>query len=149
MENQSLANIVFPVLSILFLLLTAYGALKQNRRNFLLGVFLFSLLPVVAGYNWYANTGDPAGLIQVMAFGSIAIITFPVKIQYGSDNVAATMIARKNALAVIFAFLFNAVLILNLYDVFPARAGYFNIAMALIVMYVAVRSKMQKDFSWK
>ena len=92
---------------------------------------------------------DPAGLIQVMAFGIIAIITFPVKIQYGSDNVAATMIARKNALAVIFAFLFNAVLILNLYDDFPARAGYFNIAMALIVMYVAVRSKMQKDFSWK
>jgi ABC-type glycerol-3-phosphate transport system permease component len=40
-------TIFFTVGSIVTIAIAAYGAIKMNRRNLLLGTFLYSLLPVL------------------------------------------------------------------------------------------------------
>ncbi|NNL81556.1 MAG: hypothetical protein HKO67_13790 [Flavobacteriaceae bacterium] len=135
-------------MGVLFILLSAFGALKQNRRNFLLGIFLFSLLPIIGEFQTYSATGEWGMLATMMAFLGIAIVTFPVKAQYGSENVAAIAIARKIGLAIIVVNLFQAYMILSVRGDVPSQYGYMHIALAAIVIYVVIKSNSSKGFSW-
>ena len=89
-------SIFFTVSSIVTIAIAAYGAIKMNRRNLLLGTFLFSLLPVMGESNQFHLTGDYGNLITATAFLCAAIISFPSKINYDSKNIAAVHLARKN-----------------------------------------------------
>ena len=142
------AEIIFSALGVLFILLAAFGALKLNRRNFLLGIFLFSLLPIIGEYQAYSAVGEWGMLATMMAFLGIAIVTFPNKTQYGSDNVAATAIAKKIGLAIIAVNLFQAYIILGVRDDVPSQYGYMHIVLAVIVIYVVIKSNSDKGFSW-
>ena len=75
-------SIFFTVSSIVTIAIAAYGAIKMNRRNLLLGTFLFSLLPVMGESNQFHLTGDYGNLITATAFLCAAIISFPSKINY-------------------------------------------------------------------
>ena len=143
------AEIIFSALGILFVLLAVFGALKLNRKNFLLGIFLFSLLPIIGEYVAYSDAGEWGMLATMMAFLGIAIITFPIKAQYGSENVAATAIARKIGLAIIAVNVFQAYMILGVRDDVPSQYGYMHIVLAAAVIYVVIKSNSGKGFSWK
>ena len=56
-------TIFFTVGSIVTIALAAYGAIKMNRRNLLLGTFLYSLLPVLGESNQFHLTGDMETLL--------------------------------------------------------------------------------------
>ena len=142
------SEIIFSALGVIFILLSAFGALKLNRRNFLLGIFLFSLLPIIGEYQAYTATGEWGMLATMMTFLCVAIVTFPVKAQYGSENVAATAIARKIGLAIMAVNLFQAYIILSVRDDVPSQYGYMHIAVALVVIYVVIKSNSAKGFSW-
>ena len=120
------SEIIFSALGTLFVLLTVFGALKLNRKNFLLGIFLFSLLPIFGEYMAYRDAGEWGMLATMMAFLGIAIVTFPNKTQYGSENVAATAIARKVGLAIIVVNAFQAYMILGVRDDVPSQYGYID-----------------------
>ncbi|MDH3698817.1 MAG: hypothetical protein OER83_07150 [Flavobacteriaceae bacterium] len=141
-------ELIFSSLGVLFILLSAFGALKQNRRNFLLGIFLFSLLPIIGEYQAYMQAGEWGMLVTMLAFLGIAIISFPNKVNYGSDNVAAMALARKIGLAIIVVNLFQAYIILGVRDDVPSQYGYMHIVLAAVVIYTVVKSKSAKGFSW-
>jgi peptidoglycan/LPS O-acetylase OafA/YrhL len=142
------AEIIFSALGVLFILLAAFGAMKLNRRNFLLGIFLFSLLPIIGEFQAYSSTGEWGMLATMMAFLGIAIVTLPVKAQYGSDNIAATSIAKKIGLAIMAVNLFQAYIILSVRDDVPSQYGYMHIVVAAVVIYMVVKSNSSKGFSW-
>ena len=141
-------EIIFSGLGTIFVLLALFGALKLNRRNFLLGIFLFSLLPIIGEYMAYRAAGEWGMLATMMAFLGIAIVTFPNKVQYGSDNVAATAIAKKIGLAIIVVNLFQAYMILSVRDDVPAQYGYMHIVLSAAVIYVVIKSNSSKGFGW-
>ncbi len=143
------SEIIFSALGTLFVLLTVFGALKLNRKNFLLGIFLFSLLPIFGEYMAYRDAGEWGMLATMMAFLGIAIVTFPNKTQYGSENVAATAIARKVGLAIIVVNAFQAYMILGVRDDVPSQYGYMHIVLAAAVIYVVIKSNSGKGFNWK
>ena len=143
------SEIIFSALGTLFVLLTVFGALKLNRKNFLLGIFLFSLLPILGEYMAYRDAGEWGMLATMMAFLGIAIVTFPNKTQYGSENVAATAIARKVGLAIIVVNAFQAYMILGVRGDVPSQYGYMHIVLAAAVIYVVIKSNSDKGFSWK
>lgn len=143
------SEIIFSALGSLFVLLAVFGALKLNRRNFLLGIFLFSLLPILGEYMAYRDAGEWGMLATMMAFLGIAIVTFPNKTQYGSENVAATAIARKVGLAIIVVNAFQAYMILGVRDDVPSQYGYMHIVLAAAVIYVVIKSNSGKGFNWK
>jgi len=143
------SEIIFSALGSLFVLLAVFGALKLNRRNFLLGIFLFSLLPILGEYMAYRAAGEWGMLATMMAFLGMAIVTFPNKTKYGSENVAATAIARKIGLAIIVVNVFQGYMILGVRDDVPSQYGYMHFVLALAVIYVVIKSNSGKGFNWK
>ena len=83
-----------------------------------------------------------------MAFLAQVIITLPVKVMYGPENIAATKIAQKIGLAIIVTNLFQAYIILGLNLEVPSQYGYFHIVIALIVIYSIIRSRSVEG-PWK
>ena len=141
-------EIIFSALGTLFVLLALFGAIKLNRRNFLLGIFLFSLLPIIGEFMAYRAAGEWGMLATMMAFIGIAIVTIPNKVQYGSENVAATAIARKIGLAIIVVNLFQAYMILGVRGDVPSQYGYMHIVLALAVIYVVIKSNSSEGYNW-
>ena len=141
-------EMIFSALGTIFVLLALFGAIKLNRRNFLLGIFLFSLLPIIGEFMAYREAGDWGMLATMMAFIGIAIVTIPNKIQYGSEIVAASAIARKIGLAIIVVNLFQAYMILSIRDDVPSQYGYMHIVLAAAVIYVVIKSNSSQGYNW-
>lgn len=144
------SELIFTGLGALFVLLAAYGVLKLNRRNFLLGIFLWSLLPVVGEFQAYMDTGEWGMLATMMAFIGMAIVTAPTKVPlYGSDNAAATAIARKIGVAIIAVNVFQGYIILSVRDDVAAQYGYYHFAIALIVIWAVLKTNSDQGFKWQ
>ncbi len=143
------SDLIFTISGTLAVLLCAFGALKQNRNNFLLGIVLFSLLPIIGEYMAYSATNNWGNLITMITFVGIAIVALPNKASYGADNLAATAIARKIGLMILVINLFQAYIILQVREDVAAHYGYMHVAIALLMIYVIIRSKTSSDFSWK
>ena len=141
-------EMIFSALGSIFVLLALFGAIKLNRRNFLMGIFLFSLLPIIGEYMAYREAGEWGMLATMMAFIGIAIVTIPNKVQYGSENVAASAIARKIGLAIIVVNLFQAYMILSVRDDVPSQYGYMHIVLAIAVIYVVIKSNSSQGYNW-
>ncbi len=142
------AEIIFSVLGTLFVLLAAYGAIKLNRKNFLMGICLFSLLPIIGEFMAYLDTNNWGMLATMMAFIGVALVTIPNKASYGSDNTAATSIARKIGMAIIVVNLIQAYIILALRTDVAAQYAYMHIGIALVVIYVVIKSNSDKGYQW-
>ena len=138
-------SLFFTVSSIVTIAIAAYGAIKMNRKNLLLGTFLYSLLPVIGESNQFHLTGDYGNLITAVAFLCAAIISFPSKISYDSKNTAAVHLARKIALSIIVLNTLQGYIVLQLRTDVPAQYGYAHLALALIFVYMIIKSK-NSDF---
>jgi hypothetical protein len=134
-------SIFFTVSSIVTISIAAYGAIKMNRRNLLLGTFLYSLLPVIGESNQFHLTGDYGNLITAVAFLCAAIISFPSKISYDSKNIAAVHLARKIALSIIVLNSLQGYIILQWRTDVPVQYGYAHLALVLIFVYMLVKSR--------
>ncbi|MGA0987015.1 MAG: hypothetical protein ACO3RO_02330 [Flavobacteriaceae bacterium] len=134
-------SIFFTVSSIVTISIAAYGAIKMNRRNLLLGTFLYSLLPVIGESNQFHLTGDYGNLITAVAFLCAAILSFPSKISYDSKNIAAVHLARKIALSIIVLNSLQGYIILQWRTDVPVQYGYAHLALVLIFVYMLVKSR--------
>jgi len=134
-------SIFFTVSSIVTISIAAYGAIKMNRRNLLLGTFLYSLLPVIGESNQFHLTGDYGNLITAIAFLCAAILSFPSKISYDSKNIAAVHLARKIALSIIVLNSLQGYIILQWRTDVPVQYGYAHLALVLIFVYMLVKSR--------
>ena len=127
--------------SVVSILIAAFGALKMNRRNLLLGTFLYSLLPVIGESNQFHATGDYGNLITAVAFLCAAIITFPNRITYSSENQAAVKLAQKIGLSVIVLNVLQGYVIMKVRTDVPIQFAYAHLTLALIFVYVIIKSK--------
>ena len=107
MNNPS--DILFTVTGITFILLSLYGSIKLKRTPFLLGICLFSFLPIIGESIAYSDDQSLFHLPIIMAFIAQAILTIPTKPNYGSDNLAATSIAKKLVLLFCLLMLFRLI----------------------------------------
>lgn len=141
-------TIFFTVASAVAIAIAAYGAIKMNRRTLLLGTFLYSILPVIGESNQFHLTGDYGNLVTAAAFLCAAIITFPSKITYDSKNTAAVHLARKIALSIVVLNVLQGYIILQLRTDVPSLYGYAHLTLALIYVYMIVKSR-SADFQMK
>ena len=134
-------TLFFNGASVVSILIAAFGALKMNRRNLLLGTFLYSLLPVIGESNQFHATGDYGNLITAVAFLCAAIITFPNRITYSSENQAAVKLAQKIGLSVIVLNVIQGYVIMKVRTDVPIQFAYAHLTLALIFVYVIIKSK--------
>ena len=139
-------TLFFNGASVVSILIAAFGALKMNRRNLLLGTFLYSLLPVIGESNQFHATGDYGNLITAVAFLCAAIITFPNRITYSSENQAAVKLAQKIGLSVIVlnvlqGYVLQGYVIMKVRTDVPIQFAYAHLTLALIFVYVIIKSK--------
>ena len=134
-------TLFFNGASVVSILIAAFGALKMNRRNLLLGTFLYSLLPVIGESNQFHATGDYGNLITAVAFLCAAIITFPNRITYSSENQAAVKLAQKIGLYVIVLNVLQGYVIMKVRTDVPIQFAYAHLTLALIFVYVIIKSK--------
>ena len=134
-------TLFFNGASVVTILIAAFGALKMNRRNLLLGTFLYSLLPVIGESNQFHATGDYGNLITAVAFLCAAIITFPNRITYSSENQAAVKLAQKIGLSVIVLNVLQGYVIMKFRTDVPIQYAYAHLTLALIFVYVIIKSK--------
>ena len=134
-------TLFFNGASVVTILIAAFGALKMNRRNLLLGTFLYSLLPVIGESNQFHATGDYGNLITAVAFLCAAIITFPNRITYSSENQAAVKLAQKIGLSVIVLNVLQGYVIMKVRTDVPIQFAYAHLSLALIFVYVIIKSK--------
>ena len=134
-------TLFFNGASVVTILIAAFGALKMNRRNLLLGTFLYSLLPVIGESNQFHATGDYGNLITAVAFLCAAIITFPNRITYSSENQAAVKLAQKIGLSVIVLNALQGYVIMKVRTDVPIQYAYAHLTLALIFVYVIIKSK--------
>ena len=138
-------TIFFTVGSIVTIALAAYGAIKMNRRNLLLGTFLYSLLPVLGESNQFHLTGDYGNLITAAAFLCAAIVSFPSKISYTLENQAAVKLAQKIGLSIMILNILQGYIILQIRTDVPDLYGYAHFTLALIFIYMILKS-LSADF---
>ena len=134
-------TLFFNGASVVSILIAAFGALKMNRRNLLFGTFLYSLLPVIGESNQFHATGDYGNLITAVAFLCAAIITFPNRITYSSENQAAVKLAQKIGLSVIVLNVLQGYVIMKVRTDVPIQFAYAHLTLALIFVYVIIKSK--------
>ena len=142
-------DLIFTITSVAFILISAYGAFNQNRKSFLIGMCLWSVIPVVGEGMAYANDSDPAHLGLMTLFFCLVILTFPTNNAYNSQNIAATALGKKIGLALLFANVFQGFNIICNDIGVASKFGYFHLAAALIILYPIIRNTMDKNFNWK
>ena len=146
---MDLQTIAFTTFSVLFIAIAAAGALKQQRKLFLTGIFLWSLIPVIGEGAKYSQDHDLSHLLVMALFFALAILTAPSKLSYNSENLAATHLAKKIGAAVIFVNLFQAFNILANDVGVPDLFGYFHIVAAVVVIYPVYMSLTNSNSGWK
>jgi peptidoglycan/LPS O-acetylase OafA/YrhL len=146
---MDLQTIAFTTFSVLFIAIAAAGAFKQQRKLFLTGIFLWSLIPVIGEGAKYSQDLDLSHLLVMALFFTLAVLTAPSKLTYNSENLAATHLAKKIGAAVIFVNLFQAFNILANDVGVPDLFGYFHIVAAIVVIYPVYMSLTNSNSAWK
>jgi hypothetical protein len=75
--------------------ISIYGVIKKERKFFLLGLFLYSLLVVPNELMAYFDSGNMVHLMTAGLWTVQFVIAFPVKASYNSTNTAAYMLVKK------------------------------------------------------
>ena len=138
------------ILSLIFVMITAYGAYKRNRHWFTLGLCFYSTIPIIGESMLYAENNNLMHITIIMLFLTLVIITLPIGMKYGADNPAALAMSQKIGFAVGVANIGHGYLILSgtLNNV-PIQFGVFHLCMASIVLYAIVRSYTTPNSRWR
>lgn len=142
---MDILQIIFSIIGWGSILFSVYGLSKMNRVNFLLGSFIFSLLPIIGELNVFSQTNNWGDIATVAAFLGIAINVFPSKITYNAENISATNLAMKIGISVVIVNLIQAFIILKLRDDVPFQYAMMHISEAII--FVLMISKISKNKS--
>ncbi len=132
-------NLIFSIAGAALVLLTIYGAVKLDRRLFLSGICYFSILPIIGESMAYNADKTSIHIIVIFVFLTQFVLALPNKNPYGPDNLAASKLANKIALAILIINIGGAVFILCLKADVPAQFGYYHVVIALAVAYLLVK----------
>lgn len=128
------------------LLIAAYGVAKKKRTFFLLGIFIWTLIPITGEITSFIVYREGIHMSLAIAFIGQSILVFPDKINFTSDNVAAMKLVRKIGLSIFITNFFQGLIILN-YDIkAPMLFAYFHFLLCLIISYPLIKSKLDKDY---
>ena len=129
----------FTIVGGALVLLSLYGAVKLNRRLFLSGYCLYSILPVIGESLGYNADKAPAHVLMIFMFVAQFLLQFPDGNIYSRDNSIAVTLATKIGLGVILINAGAAVYVLCLSTGLPATFGYYHIAFIAIMIYVMIK----------
>lgn len=104
-------EIVGNIICAFFILIAAYGALKQKKEILLFGVCFFSTMPIIGELLAYAEDDNLLHLVIVMVFLVQVAITLPINVKYDVDNPAAVALSQKIGVAIVVANLCQGYLI--------------------------------------
>ena len=136
---NSTVDLIFTIAGAALVLLTLYGAVTLHRKLFLSGICFFSILPMVGEGMAYNADKAPIHVIVFFVFVIQAILAAPTNITFGSDNVAASKLTGKIALALLVINVVGAVFILCLKANVPAQFGYYHVGISLAIIYVMIK----------
>jgi len=139
---------IFTILGAAFVLLTVYGAAKLNRKNFLLGLFCFSFIPLIGEGSAYCADKAPIHVMVFFMFLTQLVLALPNKIAYGQDNEAATKLSAKIALAFLLINVAGAIFVLCLNSGVAVQFGYYHVVFALAVLYLMLKRMSGSGASW-
>jgi hypothetical protein len=145
---NSTTELIFTVAGAAVILLAVYGALKLDRKLFLYGVCLFSILPVIGESVAYNADNAPVHIMVIFIFLAQFVLAFPNTIVYGQENAAATKLSTKIGLAILLFNIGGAIFILCLTSAVPAQFGYYHVVITLAVVYLVIKGNTGKGAAW-
>jgi hypothetical protein len=140
-------QMIFTIVGGALVLLSAYGAIKRDRRLYLSGFFFYSILPIIGESMSYSVNKTSIHVLMVFTFIAQFVLQIPDKNLYGRENLPATTLATKIGLAVLVINAGAAVAIFCLNLGAPVQFGYYHVAFALIVIYVMIR-RFTSNIGW-
>jgi hypothetical protein len=145
----SMYNIFETTVEIVSLGLTFWGAFKMNRKYFLTGICLFSILPIIGETSHFLVTHEALALLTISIFVAQFILSFPSNITYNSENTAATLLSVKISLVLLIINLVQGFIILNLITDVNAQHGYAHILIGIALLYMIIKRFLTKGVYWK
>ncbi|WP_426667115.1 hypothetical protein ACPPVU_13905 [Mucilaginibacter sp. McL0603] len=136
---NSTVELIFTVVGAALVLLTVYGAIKLDRKLFLSGLCFFSILPLFGESMGYNADKAPIHVLVIFVFVIQFILALPNKIVYGPDNLAATKLATKIALALLVINAVGAVFIFCLNAGVAVQFGYFHVVFSVAIVYLLIK----------
>ena len=133
-------EVIVNIFGSIFILLTAYGAIKQKRDIFLFGICFFSIGSVISELIAYAQDDNVLHLFIIIIFLGQVIVTLPINTRFDDKNKAATALSNRIGCAILVINLFQGALILNNYIDVPYQFGFMHLVIALIMLYTVLRS---------
>jgi hypothetical protein len=131
--------LIFTILGGALVLLSAYGALKLDRRFFLSGFCFYSILPIIGESMGYNADKGAAHLLMVFMFVTQFVLKFPDGKIYARDNSIAVAFATKIGFAALLTNAGAAVYVFCLSTGLPVQFGYYHIAFIVIELYIMIK----------
>ena len=141
-------ELIFTIVGAALTLLTVYGAVKLDRKLFLSGLFYFSFIPIIAESMAYCSDKTAVHIMVITVFLTQLVLALPNTIVYGQDNVAATKLSAKIALAFLIINVAGAVFVLCLNSGVAAQFGYYHIVFVLAVVYLMFKRMSSNGAAW-
>jgi hypothetical protein len=141
-------NLIFTIVGGALVLLTVYGAVTLNRKLFLSGLCFFSILPFIGESMAYNADKAPIHVMVLLLFLVQFVLAMPNKIIYGSDNLAASKLSTKIALALLVVNATGAIFILYLKAPVPVQFGYYHIIFSLAILYLIYKRISSSGLVW-
>ena len=123
----------------IFVLIAAYGAIKQKIDLFLFGICFFSIGSVISELIAYAQDDNVLHLFIIIMFLGQVIVTLPINTRFDEKNKAATALSNRIGCVILVINLFQGSLILNNYIDVPHQFGFMHLVIALIMLYTVLR----------
>jgi len=138
---------IFTIAGAAFVLLTIYGAVRSDRKLFLSGIFYFSFIPIIGESMDYNADKAPIHILVIFIFITQLVLALPNNITYGPDNVAATKLSGKIALALLIINIGAVVFIFFLNAGVALQFGYYHAVIDLAILYLIIR-RMGNGAAW-
>ncbi|MGZ3753209.1 MAG: hypothetical protein ACXVB0_08565 [Mucilaginibacter sp.] len=132
-------ELIFTIAGAALVLLSFYGAVKLDRKLFLSGLCFFSVLPLIGESMGYSADKAPIHILVIFVFVIQLVLALPNNIVYGPDNIAATKLSAKIAIALLIINVVGAVFVLLLKSGVAAQFGYFHVAFSVAILYLLIK----------
>ena len=145
---DSTVKLVFSIIAAAAVLLNLYGAFTANRKLFLSGLSLFSILPIIGETMGLIQEGTPVHLAVMGLYIVQLILAFPIAMDTTNETGNVSKLITKIALSMLIINIGGAIYILCFNAGVPHRFGYCHIVIALSILYVMIR-RMGGKVYWK
>jgi len=140
-------KLIFSIFAGATVLLNLYGAFTANRKLFLWGLCLFSILPIIGEATGFNTDKASVHIAVIILFVVQLILTLPVTRDTANDNNAVvSKLIFKMMLSVLVINIGGIIYILCFNSGVPHRFGYCHAVIALSILYVMIRRMSGKAF---